>query len=99
MKDVILSPSALTDSEQARDWYERREPGLGYEFLDALDATIAKVAEYPGTFRFIRNPFRRCLMNRFPFMVVFEERDDCIWILAVFHTSRNPGDLDRRILG
>jgi plasmid stabilization system protein ParE len=87
----------LADAEQARDWYERRELGLGSDFLDALEGTILEIAESTEFYRFIRKPYRRSLMRRFPFLVVFEERDKCVWILAVFHTSRNPGELDLRL--
>jgi hypothetical protein len=36
VKRVLVRPAAAADIEDAYEWYESRQSGLGDEFLDAL---------------------------------------------------------------
>ena len=38
-------PEASAELEHAALWYENERPGLGVDFLDAIDATLARIAE------------------------------------------------------
>jgi hypothetical protein len=40
MMQVIIRPAAEADIQEASDWYEGRELGLGGRFLDELRDTI-----------------------------------------------------------
>ena len=40
-------PEASTELEQAALWYEEQRPGLGTEFLEAVDATLERIATWP----------------------------------------------------
>ena len=97
MKQIVLSPCALCDAEEAKEWYERCDTGLGSEFLRSLEECLARVASDPERFRVFKPPFRKTLMRRFPYQVVFELRDEEIWVLAIFHSSRDPKRLQTRI--
>ena len=35
-------------------------------------------------------------MDKFPYIVIYEQYEDIIMILAIFHTSRNPTNLQDR---
>ncbi len=41
--------------------------------------------------------FRRVLTNRFPYAVIYVERDADYFVIAVAHTSRRPGYWKDRI--
>lgn len=97
MTAVILSPAALFEVNESRHWYELRDPGLGTEFVRALDECISRIQRQPDLFRQIKPPYRKALLRRFPFQVIFEAREDCIWILAVFHAKRDSKELKRRL--
>lgn len=97
MKKSILSPCALCDADEARKWYEKCEPGLGSEFVRALEEGLSRIETNPELHRVFHAPYRKVLMRRFPFQIVYEVRDDCLWILAVFHAKRDPGQLSKRI--
>lgn len=47
MKQVIVRPAAAADIDDAYQWYEAQRPGLGEEFLVALNATRDRVVEQP----------------------------------------------------
>ena len=40
-------PEASAELEHAAVWYEGERPGLGVDFLDAIDATLSRIAEWP----------------------------------------------------
>ena len=82
----------LADIELARSavFYERRRKFLGEAFLDAVEETLAGIQNHselghPGKFG-----TRSWKTKRFPFRMVYLERPDRIWIVAVAHLSRKP---------
>jgi hypothetical protein len=44
-------PEASAELENAAVWYESRRPGLGVEFLEAVDATLDRSARWPQAAR------------------------------------------------
>lgn len=40
-------PEASAELEDAAVWYKGRRPGLGVEFLEAVDATLDHIARWP----------------------------------------------------
>ena len=86
---VVTSP-AETDLTTAYDWYEEQSPGLGAEFLRAVEAVFAAVQRTPGLFPAVRGRARRALLRRFPYGVFFTASDDEVVVLAVVHGRRHP---------
>lgn len=74
-------------------WYEERRPGLGSEFVGAVDDLLARIGDRPHQFPvWLSNArFRRALVNRFPFSLFFHVVDEVPVVVAVAHTSRRPG--------
>lgn len=79
---------------EAARWYETHRAGLGTEFLDAVGAAVARIAEtsrlgslVPGV---ADQSIRRRAVRRFPYPVVYMELSDRLQILAVAHDRRRP---------
>jgi hypothetical protein len=70
MKVRLVSPAEDELGEAVR-FYEERRAGLGLEFLDAYEATVARVRERPEAWRMFSPGFRRCLFERFPFALIY----------------------------
>lgn len=49
-----------------------------------------RIAENPKQFSPAPKNTRRTLLRRFPYILVFRETHDAVYIVAVFHTSRDP---------
>lgn len=99
MKKSVLSPCALSDADDARRWYESCEPGLGSEFVRALEECLSRIEADPELYRIVLAPYRKALMRRFPFQIIYEVREDCLWILAVYHAKRDSVQLRKRMTG
>lgn len=78
-------------------FYEKRRNGLGSAFLVEFERTLQLIQQYPESGRPLRNRFRQILTNRFPFAVIYAERDQELLVIAVAHTSRKPGYWKNRL--
>jgi plasmid stabilization system protein ParE len=87
---LIIRPEAETELAEAFDWYEQHLPGLGAEFLMAVDTAVASILgnplQHPGIYRNVR----RALAKRFPYQVLFIVEENIIVVIAVFHGARDP---------
>jgi plasmid stabilization system protein ParE len=95
---VIFKPAALVEFEEAVVWYEAQRPGLGEEFKLEVKATLQRALRNPGLFQRVRGSARRIRLRRFKkYAIYFAIKDDAFAVLAVFHGSRNPTELQRRL--
>lgn len=90
MGALFLAPAAEDDILAAAQWYETCAPGLGIEFLDAVNNCLLAVAEQPGRFPAVRRDVRRALVRRFPYGVLFVVRGDAVRVIACMHARRHP---------
>lgn len=94
--ELRFHDEALAEIRSAAGWYDEKRPGLGNEFLEALEVRLKQLAASPnlgGRFPGAdpRSPFRRILLARFPYVTVFLEAPDAIRVLAVMHGKQRPG--------
>lgn len=91
MEEVVLHPEARAELLDAAAYYEACRPGLGQEFLAAAEATSAFVHARPHTGQVVRTPYRRFLMKRFPYGIIYRRTEDATYVVAVMHLKRKPG--------
>jgi toxin ParE1/3/4 len=84
-------PQAREDLNKAAAFYEASVPGLGGAFLDDVERAIEDIRANPRIGAAIGRAFRRAVLRRFPFTIVYAERDDQILIIAIAHHRRRPG--------
>ena len=91
MFKVIILPKALSNIQDAVDYYDEQQIGLEERFKNYLNTYIVALQENP--FYQIRYDEIRCLpLKKFPFMLHYniDEKEKAIEILALVHTSQNP---------
>lgn len=94
MKLTILTAAELETAEAAA-WYDDRVSGLGDEFLaDVADAfalirrdrqIFSRLETYSG-----EHDVRRCVLERFPYLVVFVCQANETLVVATAHVRRRP---------
>ena len=77
-------------AQDAYDWYEEQQQGLGELFLKELNRCFDKIEEWPLLYAIIEKDFRQIVLQTFPYVVVFETTESDVIVYAVFHTSRSP---------
>ncbi len=87
---LIYHPDAETELTEAAQFYERRVPTLGVQFLDAADRAVRFLQDAPERSSIVKTDVRRYLMPRFPYAIYYRVHSDQLRILAFKHHSRHP---------
>ncbi|MBI5756982.1 MAG: type II toxin-antitoxin system RelE/ParE family toxin [Planctomycetales bacterium] len=81
---------------EAAQYYDSRQTGLGTDFLDAVQATVAEVLAVPDGPPIVRGQVHRQRVPRFPYDLLFRFQADEVRIVAVAHHKRNSDYWQRR---
>jgi plasmid stabilization system protein ParE len=97
--NLIVTPDAEQDLDEAADWYERDRPGRGARFLTRVAETVTAIRRSPRAFSPYRVIYRRTVVKHFPYVVIYgyDDSTDTVTVYAVFHTSQDPSKLDDRL--
>ncbi len=95
-KPVRFDDEAVEEFDAAAEWYEAQGRNLGVDFVVAVRGALDRVVHNPEAWP--RAPgvpqqlnVRRMHLRRFPYSIVFLELAAEIRVLAIAHTSREPG--------
>ena len=84
-------PEARSELIHAVNFYESRQRKLGLEFLQEVFSAIHRIIEFPNAYPNLSAITRKCLVNRFPFCVIYRYKNDEVFIAAIAHLARKPG--------
>lgn len=93
---IHFHPEATDEFEDAVNYYEEREPGLGLSFSLEIQRGIELISDYPDSWPFLSSSTRRFLVKQFPYGIIYSIYQDTIYILAVMHLNRKPGYWEKR---
>ncbi|MBT3258978.1 MAG: type II toxin-antitoxin system RelE/ParE family toxin [Deltaproteobacteria bacterium] len=82
---------AETEFDKAVEYYEDIQPGLGLEFAREVYGTIKRILQFPEAWSSNSKNTRRCLVNRFPFGIIYQFKPGMVRIIAVADLRRRPG--------
>lgn len=97
MRPLIIRAEAEADIEEAFAWYEQQSPGLGAEFIRAVDAALSAIQRHPELYPVVYKRSRRTLLRRFPYAIYFVTFPESIDLLACMGTRRYPRRWRRRV--
>ncbi len=83
-------PEAEDELNDAIDYYEEIESGLGYDFALEIHSTIKRTVEFPKAWALVEGKIRRSLVKRFPYGILYSEEREGIYIVAVMNLHREP---------
>ena len=89
MRRVVILAEAAEDIEQARDFYDAQEFGIGDYCADSLVADIESLTLYHGIHS-RHFGFHRMLADRFPFGIYYRETKSETQVVAVLDLRREP---------
>jgi len=93
---IDLHPEARGEFRTATLWYEERRDGLGDEFIAAIDATLRRISQMPASFppwpgvRGASPLIRKAAVERFPYLIAFEQHEALALVLGIVHEKRRP---------
>ncbi len=87
---LLYTDRSKDDVELSFAWYERQRRGLGFEFLDCVEAALQNIIDYPEMYQILYSCFRGCTIRRFPFSIFYTIEDNVIAVHSVFDNRQDP---------
>lgn len=88
---ILIEPRAVLDIQDAVDYYDFRQLGLGAYFFKTLEEHIEVLSNNP-LFQIRYKDYRGLPIQKFPFIILYftDEEKKTVYIVSVFNTSLNP---------
>ena len=87
---ILFLPSAAEEFLDIVDFYDYQSPGLGLafrqEFIEALDF----IHLFPSGWQKVGLHTRKCILKKFPYIILYIVEKECLIITAVAHQHRHP---------
>ncbi|KOP36707.1 type II toxin-antitoxin system RelE/ParE family toxin [Flavobacterium sp. WLB] len=89
--NIVIEPRALIDIQDAIDYYESKQSGLGEYFYQVIDEHLDKLSKNPF-FEIRYKDYRGLPTKKFPFIIFYfiDENVKTVYVMSVFNTSLNP---------
>lgn len=94
---ISFLDAAQSEFDDTMDYYEEQRSGLGFEFAEEVEQALERVNHYPEAWSPLSSRVRRCLVNRFPYSVIYEVRSEMIIIVAIQSHHQKPEGWRSRI--
>lgn len=91
MQNLIFHPDVKEEIKVFYQWYQKQAEGLGEDFLSELDASFHIISEFPGSWLNFQSGFKRYLLSKFPFSVIYRESGGKLYVVVVMHRRCKPG--------
>lgn len=93
---LVFRSEVRDELNEAYDWYEARQPGLGDDFLECIDELLNQICRMPELYSVVHRDIRRAVLRRFPYAIYYRIVSSRIIVIAVFHGRRHPKDWRKR---
>jgi len=97
MHHLKFHPEAVSELKESILWYEKRSVTAAGNFKTELNVSMQKIKQNPNLSPLVYKSFRTYFLKKFPFKIVYLADNNVIYIISVFHTSRNPKALEDRL--
>lgn len=88
--NILFLELAEQEFYDSQDYYEEQQLNLGVRFKKEIYSTLKRIQKFPNMYVKVRNDVRKCVVNKFPFNVLYSIEEDHILIIAVAHHHRRP---------
>lgn len=93
MYTLKLLKRAENELNNSCDWYEEQKKGLARRFLKELETRFKLITKNPRLYQIQGDGnLRLAPLKKFPFVIVYwyDEALEIIFVVSIFHTSREP---------
>jgi plasmid stabilization system protein ParE len=97
LRNIIFHPDVEEEIQAAYQWYQQQSEDLGEQFLTELESALQLVSLYPVLWPNFQLGFRRYLLPRFPYSVLYDSKGKMIFVVAVMHNHRHPKYWHKRL--
>ncbi len=94
---IIILPFAEQDIRDSVAYYNEKDPAITAQFLNLLDKIFTIICTKPVAFPIAYQNIRKFAISGFAYNVFYISEPGSIFVVAVFHTKRNPRQWKRRL--
>ena len=87
---IILLEQAVSEIAKSCIYYNKKLPGLGFEFEEEVFRLLHIIHDNPLLFPIKFAHIHEAVVLRFPYVINYEIFGKQIIVSAVFHTKQNP---------
>lgn len=87
---AIFHPAADEEFQRAIEAYQAESPQLGLRFYRSVLVTVARIEAHPYVRPRLRGPVRKCLVEDFPYRLLYTVEPDRLFVVAIMHGKRKP---------
>jgi mRNA-degrading endonuclease RelE of RelBE toxin-antitoxin system len=91
MHEIEFHKDADEEMKAAAAYYEKRVTGLGVDFLNEIEQGLNRIRQFPLLWSIYEGEYRRYLLKRFRYGLIYRIETEKIFIIAVAHLHRKPG--------
>src|SRR5437588_1524664 len=88
--NLRFSIVAEAEIQAAAGYYESKEAGLGFRFVEELNRAIKLILQFPNAWSPLSKRSRRCPLRHFPYHVIYSVQQEIVTIVTVVHQRRDP---------
>ena len=91
-----LHPLAENDLKIALNYYYEISPKLEKRFLSHIDKQFTNILSSPDLYQYETKTSQKVVMKKFPYIIIYEQYEGALMVLAIFHTKQSPSKLEER---
>ena len=91
MYEIEFHAEASKEMQTAAAYYEEQAKEPGDEFLDEIEQGLRWIRQFPRLWPIYEGEYRRCLLKRFPYYLVYRTASERAFVIAAAHLHRKPG--------
>ena len=94
---AVFHPAASEEIVETAAYYDGEVPGLGNGFIVEVERIVGILRDQPKIGQRIEKVFRRIILARFPYSLIYCIEPERIWVVAIAHQHRRPGYWQERV--
>ncbi len=87
-RKIKIYSLAIKDVENGIDYYQLQQNGLGKKFEKQVNDTFKKIQKFPLAASIAYENVRYHVLDRFPYIILYQVDDKYIYILRIFNTHQ-----------
>lgn len=89
-RKISIHETAEAEINEAADFYDLENPGLGSIFINEIEKAVGLILEYPEAALLLRGKVRKKPLLKFPYALIYSVHPQEIRLVAVAHQKRRP---------
>jgi plasmid stabilization system protein ParE len=91
MKPLVILPTAQDEYVESLSWYRKRSADAMTAFEAAVEQSLDRIGSNPDRWAKCGGPYRSCLVENFPYRLIYREEATRVVVVAVAHSKRRSG--------